>query len=66
MPYKLNKIIFQREWSWGYETFTYDLKTEIDFPFVAGKLQELVPKDHHYQKIKIRLSIIFLYLMKAD
>ena len=50
MPYKINKIILQREWSWGYETFTYDLKTEIDFPFVAGKLDELVPKD--YPQIK--------------
>lgn len=45
MPYKLNKIIFQREWDWGYETFTYDLNTEIDFPYIAGKLNELVPKD---------------------
>jgi excisionase family DNA binding protein len=50
MPYKINKIILQREWSWGYETFFYDLKTEIDFPFVAGKLDELVPKD--YPQIK--------------
>lgn len=45
MPYKLNKIVFQRERSWGYETYTYDLNTEIDFPYVAGKLNELVPKD---------------------
>lgn len=45
MPYKLNKIILQREWEWGYETYTYDLNTEIDFPYVAGKLNELVPKD---------------------
>jgi excisionase family DNA binding protein len=45
MPYKLNKIIFERDWDWGYETYTYDLNTEIDFPFAAGLLQELVPKD---------------------
>jgi excisionase family DNA binding protein len=45
MPYKLNKIIFQRDWDWGYETYTYDLSSEIDFPFAAGLLQELVPKD---------------------
>jgi hypothetical protein len=45
MPYKLNKIIFQRDYEWGYETYTYDLKTEIEFPFAAGMLQELVPKD---------------------
>ena len=50
MPYKLNKIIFQREWDWGYETFTYDLNTEIDFPYVAGKLNLLVPND--YSQIK--------------
>ena len=45
MPYKLNKIIYQREWDWGYETFYYDLNIEIDFPYVAGKLNQLVPKD---------------------
>ena len=45
MPYKLNKIIFQRDYEWGYETYTYDLKAEIEFPFAAGMLQELVPKD---------------------
>ncbi|HCY75510.1 MAG TPA: hypothetical protein DHV28_06275 [Ignavibacteriales bacterium] len=50
MPYKLKKIIFQREHSWGYETYSYDLNTEIDFPFVAGRLDELVPKD--YPQIK--------------
>lgn len=44
MPYKLNKIILQREWNWGYETFYYDLNTEIDFPYVAGKLNQLVPE----------------------
>ena len=41
MPYKLNKIIFQRDNIWGYETYTYDLNTEIDFPFVAGKLARI-------------------------
>ncbi|HOJ07293.1 MAG: helix-turn-helix domain-containing protein [Ignavibacteriota bacterium] len=45
MSYKLNKIIFERDWDWGYETYTYDLKTEIEFPFAAGMLQQLVPKD---------------------
>lgn len=45
MPYKLNKIIFQRDYEWGYESYTYDLSSEIDFPFAAGLLQELVPKD---------------------
>jgi len=44
MPYKLNKIIFQRDYEWGYESYTYDLSTEIEFPFAAGMLQELVPK----------------------
>ena len=45
MPYKLNKIIFQRDREWGYETYSYTLNTEIDFPYVAGMLQELTPKD---------------------
>jgi excisionase family DNA binding protein len=45
MPYKLNKIIFQRDYEWGYESYTYDLNTEMEFPFAAGMLQELVPKD---------------------
>ena len=46
MPYKLNKIIFERDHNWGYESYTYDLKTEIEFPFAAGMLQELTPKEH--------------------
>ena len=45
MSYKLNKIIFQRDYEWGYESYTYDLNTEIEFPFAAGMLQQLVPKD---------------------
>ena len=45
MPYKLNKIIFQRDYIWGYETYTYDLNTEIEFPFVAGMMQQLVPNE---------------------
>ena len=45
MSYKLNKIIFQRDYEWGYESYTYDLNTEIEFPFAAGMLQELVPKE---------------------
>ena len=56
MPYKLNKIIFQRDNIKDYETHTHPLNTEIDFPFVAGKLQELVPKDHQYGK-KSRLEV---------
>ncbi len=39
-----------------YETHTHPLDIEIDFPFVAGKLQELVPKEHQYGK-KSRLEI---------
>jgi excisionase family DNA binding protein len=50
MPYKLNKIIFQRDNIKDYETHTHNLDSEIDFPFVAGKLQELVPKEHQYGK----------------
>jgi hypothetical protein len=50
MPYKINKIILQREWDWGYETFYYDLNTEIDFPYVAGKLNLLVPEDSSHIK----------------
>lgn len=50
MPYKLKKIILQREWDWGYETFYYDLNIEIDFPYVAGKLNQLVPKDSTHIK----------------
>jgi len=57
MPYKLNKIIFQRDNIKDYETHTHPLDIEIDFPFVAGKLQELVPKDHQYGKqSKLELS----------
>ncbi len=45
MPYKLNKIIFQRDREWGYETYSYTLNTEIDFPYAAGMLQKLTPKE---------------------
>ncbi len=62
MPYKLNKIIFQRDNIKDYETHTHPLDTEIDFPFVAGKLQELVPKEHQYGKqSRLELSTIPLF-----
>jgi excisionase family DNA binding protein len=56
MPYKLNKIIFQRDNIKDYETHIHPLDTEIDFPFVAGQFKELVPKEHQYSK-KSRLEL---------
>ena len=57
MAYKLNKIIFQRDNINDYETHTHPLNTEIDFPFVAGELQELIPQEHQYGKqSKLELS----------
>jgi hypothetical protein len=50
MPYKLNKIIFQRDNIQDYETHTHPLDTKIDFPFIAGKLQELIPEEYQYGK----------------
>ena len=57
MPYKLNKIIFQRDNIRDYETHTHPLDTEIDYPFIAGKLQDLIPKQYQYGKnSKLELS----------
>ncbi len=62
MPYKLNKIIFERDNISDYETHTHPLDTEIDFPFVAGKVQELIPKEHQYGKqSRLELSTIPLF-----
>jgi len=62
MPYKLNKIIFQRDHISDYETHTHPMDTEIDFPFVAGKLQELIPEKHQYGgKSKLELSTTPLF-----
>ncbi len=62
MPYKLNKIIFQRDNIKDYETHTHPLDTEIESPFVAGKLQELIPKEHQYGKqSRLELSTIPLF-----
>jgi excisionase family DNA binding protein len=65
MPYKLNKIIFKRDNIQDYETNTHPLDTEIDFPFVASKLQELIPKEHQYGK-KSRLEISTSPLFNAS
>lgn len=66
MPYKLNKIIFQRDWDWGYETYTYDLSTEIEFPYAAGMLQELVPKEKsQIKKYKPEISDTSLFNEKG-
>ncbi|MBT8381141.1 MAG: helix-turn-helix domain-containing protein, partial [Ignavibacteria bacterium] len=40
-----------------YESHIHPLNTEIDFPFIAGKLQELIPKEHQYGN-KSHLEII--------
>jgi hypothetical protein len=62
MPYKLNNIVFERDNINDYETHTHPLDTEIDFPFVAGKLQELIPKEHQYGKqSRLELSTIPLF-----
>lgn len=62
MPYKLNKIIYQRDYEWGYDTWIYNLKTEIDFPYVAGMLRELVPLDEStIKKYKHELSDVSLF-----
>ena len=62
MPYKLNKIIFQRDNITDYETHIHPMDTEIDFPFVAGKLQDLVPTEHQYgKKSKLELSTTPLF-----
>lgn len=62
MPYKLNKIILQRDNIRDFETHTHPMDTEIDFPFVAGKLQELVPIEHQYgKKSKLELSTTPLF-----
>ena len=62
MPYQLNKIILQRDNITDYETHTHPMDTEIDFPFVAGKLQELVPIEHQYgKKSKLELSTTPLF-----
>ncbi len=40
----------------------HPLETEIKFPFVAGKLQELIPKEHQYGKqSSLELSTIPLF-----
>ncbi len=66
MSYKLNKIIFQRDWDWGYESYTYDLSIEIEFPFAAGMLQELVPQDKsQISKYKPEISDIPLFNEKG-
>jgi excisionase family DNA binding protein len=62
MPYKINKIILQRDNIRDYETHTHPMATELDFPFVAGKLQELVPIEHQYGKqSKLELSTTPLF-----
>ncbi len=62
MPYKLNNIVFERDNINDYETHTHPLDTEIDFPFVAGKLQELIPIEHQYGKqSRLDLSTIPLF-----
>jgi excisionase family DNA binding protein len=60
MPYKLNKIIFQKDNIQDYETHTRQLNTEIDNPFIAGKLQEMFPEDNQYGNIlELSTSLLF-------
>jgi hypothetical protein len=60
MPYKLNKIIFQKDNLQDYETHTRQLNTEIDNPFIAGKLQEMFPEENQYDNIlELSTSLLF-------
>lgn len=59
MPYKLKKIIIQRDNSDAddLETHIHQLDSEIDSPYVAGKLQDLIPLElQHNQGWKLELS----------
>ena len=60
MPYKLNKIIFQKDNLQDYETHTRQLNTEIDNPFIAGKLREMFPEENQYGNIlELSTSLLF-------
>jgi len=60
MPYKLNKIIFQKDNLQDYETHTRQFNTEIDNPFIAGKLREMFPEDIQYDNIlELSTSLLF-------
>lgn len=59
MPYKLKKIIIQRDNSDAddLETHIHQLDSEIDSPYVAGKLQDLIPLElQHNEGWKLELS----------
>ena len=58
MPYKLKKIIIQRDNFYDdTETHIRQLDTEIDSPYVAGKLQDLIPMElQHNEGWKLELS----------
>ncbi len=59
MPYKLKKIIIQRDNSDAddMETHIHQLDSEIDSPYVAGKLQDLIPIElQHNVGWKLELS----------
>jgi excisionase family DNA binding protein len=60
MPYKLNKIIFQKDNLQDYETHTRQLNIEIDNPFIAGKLREMFPEENQSCNI-LELSTSLLY-----
>ena len=62
MPYKLNKIIYQRDNVRDFETHIHPMDTEIEFPFVAGRLQEFISEDYQYgEHSKLELSKIPLF-----
>ncbi|MBV6421638.1 MAG: hypothetical protein DAHOPDDO_02919 [Ignavibacteriaceae bacterium] len=58
MPYKLKKIIIQRDnFNDDTETHIRQLDSEIDSPYAAGKLQDLIPIElQHNEGWKLELS----------
>jgi excisionase family DNA binding protein len=62
MPYKLNKIIIQRDNFDDYETHIRHLDYEIDSPYAAGKLKDLIPIElQHNEGWKLELIPTHLF-----
>ena len=45
MPYALNKIIHQRDYETFFQSLEFTLNETIQFPYIAGEMQSLIPQD---------------------
>ena len=52
MPYQVNKIIHHRDYKTFYQSLEFPLEETVQFPYIAGEMQSLIPEGARFDITK--------------